>query len=191
MTKPRPWEVLRTDRMADFRVFSVSALHSERLGDALAHTFVRIDCADWVNVVPLTAANEVVMIRQFRHGAGVETLEIPGGMVDEGEDPMAAAARELLEETGYRSAKLERIGSVNPNPALFGNRLHSFVARDCVAVSELANDLHEETVVELVPVREIPELLRRGAIDHALVMVAFAWLDLRADAFEGPFTASR
>jgi ADP-ribose pyrophosphatase len=180
MTKPRPWQVVRADSVADFRVFSVSALHSERAGDGLAHTFVRIDAPDWVNVVPLTSSGEVVMIRQFRHGIGAETLEIPGGMVDAGEDPISAASRELLEETGYRAAKIEQIGAVNPNPALFGNRLHSYVAHGCTRVADLANDQHEETVVELVPLGEIPALLRRGAIDHALVMVAFAWLDLRA-----------
>jgi ADP-ribose pyrophosphatase len=179
MVKPRPWQVIRTERMADYRVFSVSALRSERVGDGLAHTFVRIEAPAWVNVVPLTAADEVVMIRQFRHGAGVETLEIPGGMVDAGEEPRDAAVRELLEETGHRALEIEAIGSVNPNPALFANRLHTFVAHGCEPVAELANDLHEETIVELVPLRDIPALLRRGAIDHALVMVAFAWLDLR------------
>jgi ADP-ribose pyrophosphatase len=178
MSKPRPWNVLRTENVADFRVFSVAALHSKRAGDALAATFVRIACGDWVNVVPLTPERDVVMIRQFRHGAGAETLEIPGGMVDAGEDPMRAAVRELLEETGYRAARLEPIGTVNPNPALFGNRLHSFVAHDCVRVAEVENDLHEETVVELVPERDIPDRLRRGEIDHALVVVAFAWLEL-------------
>lgn len=179
MPKSRPWQVLRTDSVADFEVFTVSALHSERAGDGLAHTFVRIDAPDWVNVIPLTPEGDVVMIRQFRHGAGVETLEIPGGMVDEGEDPITAAARELVEETGYRPGSLELIGSVNPNPALMGNRLHSYVARDCVRVSEVDNDHHEETVAELVPLRDVPERLRRGEIDHALVVTAFAWLDLR------------
>ena len=165
--------------MADFRVFCVTALHSERAGDGLAHTFVRVSCGDWVNVVPLTPAGEVVMIRQFRHGLGAPTLEIPGGMVDEGEDPVQAATRELLEETGYRPARVEPLGSINPNPALFGNRLHTYLAHECECVAELDNDDHEETVVELIPLREIPDLLRRGQIDHALVMVAFSWLDLR------------
>jgi ADP-ribose pyrophosphatase len=179
MSKPRPWKVARAQPVADFRVFSVSALHSERAGDGLAHTFFRIDAPDWVNVVPLTPSGEVVMIRQFRHGVGRDTLEIPGGMVDAGEDPAAAASRELLEETGYQAGTIEPIGSINPNPALFGNRLHSYVARACVRVADLANDPHEETLVECVPLHDVPELMRRGAIDHALVMVAFAWLDLR------------
>jgi 8-oxo-dGTP pyrophosphatase MutT (NUDIX family) len=134
-----------------------------------------------VNVVPLTAGEEVVMIRQFRHGAGREVLEIPGGLVDAGEDPAAAAARELLEETGYRAAAVEKIGEVSPNPALFGNRLHSFLARGCVEVATIANDPHEETVVELVPLHDVPGRVAAGEIDHALVLAAFHWLGLRRE----------
>lgn len=180
MTKPTEWQVLNSEPVGDYRVFSVSALHSKRVDDALAHTFFRIESVDWVNVVPLTPADEVVMIRQFRHGAGLETLEIPGGMVDAGELPTVTAGRELLEETGYRAARIDLLGSVSPNPALFANRLHSFVARGCARVAQVANDPHEETIVELVPLRDVPDLLRAGRIDHALVMAAFHWLDLLA-----------
>lgn len=174
--------MVRAETVADFRVFSVAALQSKRVGDGLAHTFVRIACGDWVNVVPLTAGGHVVMIRQFRHGAGMETLEIPGGMVDAGEDPASAAARELLEETGSRAQRIEPVGSINANPARFGNRLHSYIAHECTRVADIENDQHEETAVELVPRAEIPKLLRTGAIDHALVMVAFAWLELHERA---------
>ena len=90
--------------------------------------------------------------------------------------------RELLEETGYRAESVERLGDVNPNPALFGNRLHLFLARDVVWEQAIQNSEREETSVELVPLREIPERVLAGEIDHALVVAALYWFEKRAAA---------
>ena len=138
----------------------------------LEHTFYRIDSVDWVNVIPVTPEGEIVMVRQYRHGKRDLTLEIPGGMIDLGEDPAAAGARELLEETGYRGGPPEPFGGVNPNPALFGNVCHTFVIPQVEPVAEIQNGPTEETVVERVPIDQLRGLLAAGEIDHALVHVA-------------------
>jgi 8-oxo-dGTP pyrophosphatase MutT (NUDIX family) len=179
MRRPTHWTVLETEALQDCRVFSISGLRSQKAGAEEIFTFFRIDSSDWTNIIPLTDDGHVVMIRQFRHGLGGEILEIPGGLVDPGEEPEPAAARELLEETGYRPRTITKIGAVNPNPALFGNRLHSFLAEGCTRVAEVQCDRHEETIVELVPIEEIPARMRAGEIDHALVLTAFYWLGLR------------
>ena len=153
-----------------FRVDRTLA-RSPRTGDV--HPFYQIRADDWVNVVPVTRDGHVVMVRQYRHGCQEVTLEIPGGMIDPGETPAAAAARELLEETGYRAERVEPIGWVNPNPALFDNRLHIFLATGAEAVAEIRNDGGtEETSVELVPGPEVDPMIRDGRIHHALVVAA-------------------
>lgn len=183
MTDPKRWTVVETEFLQDCRVFSVSRMHARSPHTGRTHPFFSIDSAEWVNVVPITPNGEVVMIRQYRHGSSEVTLETPGGLVDAGERPADAAARELLEETGYRASELTSLGEVNPNPALFRNRLHAFVARDVIKVAPIQNGSTEETVVELVDRERLRELARNGGVDHALVMAVLYRLDLH-DASE-------
>jgi len=172
---PRPWTTLESEPIQDCRVFSVRRIRarSPRTGDA--HDFFAIDSSDWVNVIAITPEQAVVMVRQFRHGAGQLTLETPGGLVDPGETPAAAAARELLEETGYAATEWVALGNLNPNPALFSNALHGFLARGAHRVREVRNETTEETHVELVPLAALRAEVRAGRVNHALV-VAVAYL---------------
>lgn len=173
----RPWPELGREHLADCRVFQVGRSWVRVPGGG-SHPFYRIDADSWVNVVPVTTAGEIVMIRQFRHGSQSFTLEIPGGVVDPGEGPEQAAGRELEEETGYRAGSLRLLGDLNPNPALFGNRVFTYAAESCQRVGEIENPGMEETVVELVPRAELPERVRRGEIDHALVVAALHFWSL-------------
>jgi 8-oxo-dGTP pyrophosphatase MutT (NUDIX family) len=175
------WRVLHERHLASYRVFGVTELGCSRVDTGHAHTFYRIDSVDWVNVVPVTADGQIVMVRQYRHGLGHATLEIPGGLVDPGESPADTAARELLEETGYRAGRIELLGTVSPNPALFGNRLHSYVATGCELVGEIENDETEHTTVELLRSEELDAKLLAGEIDHALVHAAFGFWRLRGE----------
>jgi 8-oxo-dGTP pyrophosphatase MutT (NUDIX family) len=153
----------------------------------MGHDFYIIETRDWINIIPLIDDNKVVMIKQYRHGSREVTLEIPGGLVDPGDTPKRAAARELLEETGYQAKKWLKIGGVNPNPALFNNRCYTFLAQDIKKISDPTPDQTEDIEVVLIPLRKIPGLILGGEIDHAMVITAFAHYFLRhPTVFQGP-----
>ena len=182
MAKPplHTWERLADESVYSCRIFSVRRDRSRFSRDQAEHDFHVIESPDWVNIVPITPAGEVVLVRQFRHGIRDYTLEIPGGMIDPDDvSPLVAARREMIEESGYDSQRIEPLGSIAPNPAIQSNRCHSFVAYDVEPRHATSFDSTEETEVVLAPLADISDLIRAGQITHALVVVAFHWLALR------------
>ena len=183
MAKPlHTWERLASEIAYACRIFSIRRDRARFSRDDAEHDFHVLESSDWVNIIPITASCEVVLVRQFRHGIRDCTLEIPGGMLDADDpSPLAAARREMIEESGYDSELVEALGSIHPNPAIQNNTCHSFVAYDVECRHVPSFDSTEETEVVLVPLIRIPELIRAGDITHALVVVAFHWLSLRND----------
>lgn len=173
------WRRRSSEIIADCRVFQVRRDVSVSPHKGSEHDFFVLESSDWINIIPLTPNNEVVMIEQYRHGSEEVTLEIPGGMVDAGESPQDAATREMLEETGYAAMReVISLGKVRPNPAIHNNWIHTFLARDVSLRQQPVFDSTEHTVVRLVPLADIPRLIVNGAINHALVVVGFHWLAL-------------
>lgn len=173
---PEKWEVISSREIADCRVFTVRGDLS-RNGDLTAEFYV-IENPDWVNVIPVTPDGDIVLIEQFRHGVGAPVLEIPGGMIDAGEEPEAAARRELLEETGYESADWRYLGWSHPNPAIQCNRIHHFAAFGAVRTGESSFDEHESIAVRTARPEAVRESIRSGVITHSLVTAAFYYFDL-------------
>jgi ADP-ribose pyrophosphatase len=171
----KPWKCIRSQPTQSFRVFSIRTDTSISPRTGMEHDFYIIESRDWINVIPLTADHRVVMIRQYRHGSREVTLEIPGGLIDPGDTPEKAAARELLEETGYEAEEYVQIGVVNPNPALFNNRCYTFIARNVQKIRAPMPDQTEDIEVVLMPISDIQELISKGEIDHAMVITAFYW----------------
>ncbi len=177
--KLKSWQRLDSETVYSCRIFSLQKNRSRSPRTNKEHDFFVLDSGDWVNIIPVTADDRVVLIRQYRHGTEDFTLEIPGGMVDqEDPSPLYAARREMQEESGYDSEDIIPLGAIHPNPAIQGNRCHSFLARNVEKRFEPNFDTTEETEVTLAPLADIPDLIRQGQITHALVVVAFHWYDL-------------
>jgi ADP-ribose pyrophosphatase len=130
-----------------------------------------IDTADWANVVAVTEDLDLILVRQYRHAAREVTLEIPGGKLDGGEDAVAAATRELLEETGYRGPAV-LVRSRRSNPALFGNRLSTVLCYPARKVAAPVADPVEQTVPVLVPAAEWLVPAWAAQADHCFTALA-------------------
>jgi len=172
------WKRLHAHQISQHRIFSLEAVRYESPRNAHVTDAVVLQAPDWVNIIALTATAACVMIRQFRFGSAQVVLEIPGGMVDPGESPLDAAMRELAEETGYQAERWTPLGSISPNPAFQSNRLHMYLAEGAALVGEQQQDPSEDISVELVTLDSVDALLAQGAVDHALVEVAFQRLGL-------------
>ena len=122
----------------------------------------------WANVVALTKNNEVVLVKQYRHGVQEVLLELPGGVVDDGENPLEGAKRELMEESGYSAGNIIEVGRIFPNPAIQQNTLYCYLATDVELTGEQHLDDAEEIEVHLVPLDELIEMVRQGKFLHAL-----------------------
>ncbi|MCG7392451.1 NUDIX hydrolase [Microvirga sp. ACRRW] len=117
--------------------------------------FYVLEYSDWVHVVAIDADEHIVLIRQYRHGLGVSSLELPGGGMDaRDEGPVAAAIRELAEETGYTAASCRLVASLSPNPATHNNRVHVILAEGAALTQPPAPEADEDITVLRVPVKE-------------------------------------
>jgi len=174
----RSWTTIGREKIADCRVFSVHKQVSTRTtGDSSeTHDFFVFRPNDWVNVIPVTSDYQVVMIEQFRHGIEQITLEIPGGMIDLEETSTIAGRRELLEETGYCGDELVFLGRNHPNPAIQSNICDTFLSLNVQQTQVPIFNSTEEVAIRLIPIKNIPALIKSGLITHALVIVAFHYL---------------
>lgn len=133
--------------------------------------YIVLDARNWCAVIP-ELENDFLMVKQWRHGAQCLSIEFPGGVIDDGEQPEQAARRELLEETGYKANNLIYLGSVSPNPALFSNKMYYFLARNLVPTGKQNLDDDEYVNYMRIPKTEVLEKMGSPEYPHALMSVA-------------------
>lgn len=168
------WKVLQTDTIFQAGLFKLRVDKLELPDQRVMPRYYVMEFTDWVNVVPITSAGQIVMIEQYRHAVGERFLEIPGGSTNLNEDPKIAGERELLEETGYQGKEWVYCGYHNPNPALQSNRMHTFLALNCEKVAEPNLDPYEEIQIQLMDLKSVLDQWERGEIKHSLISASIA-----------------
>jgi ADP-ribose pyrophosphatase len=177
------WAVEAEHIYEAFKIFTLKRSRRTNPRTGKPFDFFLMEGLSWVNVVPLTPAGDVVVVRQYRHGTEEYTLELPGGCIETDEhDPAIAAVRELSEETGYSTERITPLGVIAPNPAMMSMRLHTFLAHGCRPVAPQRLDPGEDITIVVKPLAECFELIRTGEINHALVVAAFGLLTLHHPA---------
>ena len=173
-TPPTParWVKGASRSLAATRIFDLRGVDYRHPVRGTQREFVVIDAPDWVNVLALTPCGRLVMVNQFRYGVDSFSWEVPGGVIERGEDPVVAGLRELAEETGYVGTSARLLGSVNPNPAIMNNRCHLVLVENVVPSSAQEWDPDEEIEVAVVPVDEVYAWAHSGRITHSLVLNA-------------------
>lgn len=162
------WKVLESKKLFDEPWFSVRKEICEMPNGKKHSAYYILEYPDWATALALTEDGKVIMVKQYRHGIGEISTELPGGVIDKGETAADAIARELKEETGYEFESIEPIGKVAPNPATSTNYMHMFLAKGGRKVAEQKLDDTEDVEVMLCSMEELKQLLKQNKIIQSL-----------------------
>lgn len=178
MTSPTlpAWQKTGSVEHSDCRIFTVEKERWEHPGGAKKGDFFVLHCPGWVNILARTTRGTLILVRQFRFGTRDFSLEIPGGMMEPGEEPVTTAVRELLEETGYAGVNARLLGAVHPNPAIQNNQCHLVLIDEVEKVAEVSWDGNEEMEILEMTVEDAVKAALAGEITHALVLNALFFL---------------
>jgi 8-oxo-dGTP pyrophosphatase MutT (NUDIX family) len=174
------WRIVRSEEGPDYGIFQVRQTVAVSPRTGAEGRYVVLDSPDFVNVIAITGDAHVVLVRQHRHGINEMSLEIPAGLVDGEEAPLAAAQRELAEETGYTGERWHLLGRSRPNAAFMNNWCYHLLLEDARLTGQPHLDPGEAIAVELAPLDRIADLIAAGMITQALVISAFYWFEHRA-----------
>lgn len=153
----RPWLTARRDKV-------------ELPDGRIIPEYYVLEYPDWVNVIAITKDGQFVMERQYRHAARKISLELPCGVMEEGETPLEAAQRELLEETGFGGGQWKKLMELSPNPSAMSNTTHCFLAIGVEKIAEQHLDETEELSVLFMTKEEVKRMLNENQICQALMV---------------------
>lgn len=153
----QPWLTARRDRL-------------ELPDGRIIPEYYVLEYPNWVNVIAITKDGQFVMERQYRHAARKISLELPCGVMEEGETPLEAAQRELLEETGFGGGQWKKLMELSPNPSAMSNTTHCFLAIGVEKIAEQHLDETEELSVLFMTKEEVKRMLNENQICQALMV---------------------
>ncbi|MFO7819258.1 MAG: NUDIX hydrolase [Halanaerobacter sp.] len=170
------WDIIEEKILYDHGIVSFKEQKCYHTKKDVRHDFFKMEFLDWVNIIPLTPDEELILVKQYRFGTEELTLELPGGTLDDGESvPQLAAERELSEETGYKSQELFPLGKVAVNPAIQNNYCHFYLAQEVVKEQEQELDNSEDIEVISISWEEADELIASGEINHSLTILGILY----------------
>ncbi len=170
----KKWITESQDELYKGRIFSLYDNRCYHPVKRVEHNFYVLKTYDWINVVALTEANEIILVKQHRLGTDELTLETPGGIIEKNETPEDTALRELEEETGYKSEKIILLKKLSANPAILNNYIYFYLALGCKQLSHQILDSAEDIEIQVCSMAELKAMINSGAIDHSIVITALS-----------------
>ncbi len=179
------WKTIKEESAQNYHIFDAKKVIREHPITKAQRSYSVIDTLNSVAVLAITPNQEVVFVKQYRHGIDEISLEIPGGIIDPGEESEIAVQRELLEETGYSSQKWKKLGKIAQNPAIQNNRCELWLALDAQKSNQ--HDWDEGEVMETVlfPFETCLEMILDGTIEHSAVINAFYFYEMQNQSNKG------
>ncbi len=164
------WKIRDTKKIFENRIFTINSNYSLHPEKGIEWDFYVIDTFNWINVIALTDDDRFVLVKQHRLGNDELSIETPGGVIEEGENPEACALREFREETGYEGRSIHLLKSLWVNPAIMSNKIHFYFIDGCKKSS--AQDLDEAEDIEVLTpgLDELLSMTKTGVINHSIVM---------------------
>ena len=173
----RPWKILSSQQVMKDKFMGLRTDRCAREDGHIVENYHVIELAEWVTVIPLTDTGNVVLVREYRHGAQAVMVGLPGGASDPSETDWAVVgARELREETGYVAREMVWVGACHPNPATQDNMLHYYLALGCTPGASQNLDPNEEIEVLEMPYTEFLEYGNQP-VQHALHAAALFYAE--------------
>ncbi len=174
----KKWKTNNYTNILNTFVFNYFSAERENDSGELKGKFDILECRNWVNVFAFNKNNQLILVKQYRHGIDDITIEAVAGVVERGEEPLIAAKRELLEETGHTSAEWTHLGRVSANPAFMNNYCDYYIAKNCEKTSEQNLDALEEIDLLSLSLDEVHLKIRSGEIHHSLFLAGLGLLSL-------------
>jgi ADP-ribose pyrophosphatase len=171
------WKTTREDLELDCKIFKVYKRIARHPVRNVKREFAIIHGPNWIQAIALTSRHELVMVNQYRFGSDSFSWEMPGGLLDAGEDPIVGAVRELREETGYVGINPMKIGECSPNPAIQSNKAYFILMQDCELKLALDWDENEEIEVGIFPLDKVFQMARDGLIHNTITYNALFFLE--------------
>ena len=167
------WKLLSEQEGTKHNFLNIHHQRYEKIATKDELDILVVSSGDAANVIPITSDLDVILVKQFRFGIAKETLEIPGGFIELGEESLIGIQRELSEETGYTSSDWQYLGTLPFNPVYHKNYIHHYIAQDVELTDQTHFDIGEHIEIIKMPLPKVLHKVKRGQLAHPHTISAF------------------